>query len=179
MRKSEIITAIVIIAFTTLAVFVILGISRSILLNSYNSIEGEIRQIKVMQKQVANINRNTDEKLNSIEAELDRLKNNNPRLVKVTVTFYCPAEKGINSDSDPTNTATMTKPISGHTIAISKSLFEKGWLGYRVYIEGWGVGKITDRMGKSIEGDCIDICVGTKKEAIEMGRRNNIMMIRL
>ena len=106
-------------------------------------------------------------------------KFNNSTLVKVTVTYYCPWARGTNSDSNPNKTALMTTPKPGYTIAISKSLVEKKWLGYKVYVEGFGIGKIEDKMGSSIKGDHIDICVGTAKEAFQKGKKYNINMIKL
>ena len=179
MEKSEFIPATIITLFLIIVVFIVVVVGGDILSNSYNSIKDEVKQIKTMQKQIANIDKNTNEKLNNIETELNQLKNSNSRIVKVTVTFYCPAARGINSDSDHTKTATMTKPISGYTVAISKSLFEKGWLGCKIYVEGEGIFKIEDRMDKSIKGDCIDICIGTKKEALKKGKLYNITMVKL
>jgi len=83
----------------------------------------------------------------------------------VRVTAYHPKSKGINSDSSPETTATMTKPRAGKTAAISSSLFKKGWLGKKVYIDGYGVFIIEDRMSKSLKGDRIDLCVGSKRVA--------------
>jgi len=100
-------------------------------------------------------------------------------VVKVNVTYYCPLAGGTNSDSNPNKTALMTTPRPGYTIAVSKDLVDKGWLGHKVYIEGFGIGKIEDRMGKSIRGNCIDICIGTEKEAIQKGKRLNINMVKL
>ena len=179
MKKQDVIALTVVATFLVLALTIMFIVSRDAISKSYNDIKKEVTQIKVMQKQITDVDKNISDKLDSIEADLNKLKNTTPRMIKVTTTFYCPAAKGINSDSDHTNTATMTKPISGYTIAISKSLFKKGWLGHKVYVEGWGVFKIEDRMDKSIEGDCIDICIGTKKEAILRGRLHNIVMIRL
>ena len=179
MEKSEFIPATIITLFLIIIVFIMVVVGGDMLSNSYKSIKNEINQIKIMQRQIDNIDKHINNRLNGIESDLNRIKNSNPRIVKVTVTFYCPAEKGINSDSDHTKTATMTKPICGRTIAISKSLFKKGWLGCEVYVEGLGVFKIEDRMGKSIQGDCIDICIGTKKEAMTLGKKHNITMVKL
>jgi len=98
-------------------------------------------------------------------------------LIKVKVTYYCPWAKGINSDSNPNRTALMVKPVSGYTIAISNDLFDKGLLGKKVYVEGFGIGRLEDRMGNNITGDCIDICVGTCDQAIKLGVKRNITMI--
>ena len=183
MTKSEIIAATVILAFLTVIMFFILSIlipqARNILHKSYDIIKKDIKEIVEMQNQVEDANKKINNKLNTIEIDLNNIKNNIPRITTVTVTFYCPPAKGINSDSDHTKTATMTKPISGYTIAISKSLFEKGWLGCKVYVEGLGVFKIEDRMSKSIKGDCIDICIGTHKEAMKKGKLRNITMVKL
>ena len=97
----------------------------------------------------------------------------------VTVTFYHPESKGINSDSDHTNTATMTNPIVGRTVAISDELFLLGWLGNKIYIEGYGVFIAEDRMSKSIKGKCLDICVGSKKAAFRLGRKFKIIAMQL
>ena len=86
------------------------------------------------------------------------------RSVKVRITFYAPSLKGINSDSNPKKTATMTKPIPGRTCAISRGLVKAGWLGSKIYIPEIGIRYASDIMGKSINGKVItkriDICVG-------------------
>ena len=92
----------------------------------------------------------------------------------VTVTYYHPASKGINSDSDPGNTATMNKPIAGYTVALSTELVELGWLGQRVYIEGKGMFRATDRMNTSLKGKRIDICIGSKEAAIKKGIKRDV-----
>lgn len=99
--------------------------------------------------------------------------------VKVTVSFYHPNSGGINTDGDPSKTALMVKPIAGKTVAVSSELFELGWLGKSIYIEGIGVMKADDRMGKSIKGLCIDVCVGSYKEAMRLGKRFNVKAVRL
>ena len=96
---------------------------------------------------------------------------------KITVSAYHPPSRGINSDSDPTKTATMKKPVAGRTLAISDELFNLGWLGRRIYIDGWGVGKATDRMDSSVKGRQIDICAPTLKIAKKMGIRKNVLAI--
>lgn len=97
----------------------------------------------------------------------------------ITVSFYHPKSKGINSDSDHTNTATMTRPIVGRTIAISDELFNLGWLGNKIYIDGFGVFLAEDRMGSSIKGKCIDICVSSEKRAFRLGKKYDIIAMRL
>ena len=183
MTKNEIITATAILVFLTIIMYIILSVlipqASDILHNSYNAIKKDIKEIVEIQKQVENENEKINNKLNSLELDINNIKDNNSKITTVTVTFYCPAARGINSDSDHTMTATMTAPTPGYTVAISKSLFEKGWLGHTIYIEGYGVFKVEDRMSRSIEGDCIDICIGTEKEAIKKGKLYNITMVKL
>ena len=97
----------------------------------------------------------------------------------ITVSFYHPKSKGINSDSDHTKTATMTRPVVGRTVAISDELFNLGWLGNKIYIDGFGVFLAEDRMGPSIKGKCIDICVSSEKKAFQLGKKRNIIAVRL
>ena len=98
---------------------------------------------------------------------------------KVTVTAYHPSSRGINSDVNPNKTATMRKPISGYTLAISDELFNIGWLNKKIYIDGWGVGKATDRMGASVKGKHIDICFPTLKTAKKFGIRRDVLAVLL
>jgi len=93
----------------------------------------------------------------------------------VTVTFYHPATGGINTDSDPSMTATMTKPRSGITIAISTSLVKKGWLGRNIYIDGYGMFIAEDRMNIGLKGDRIDVCAPTLAYALKKGRTHNVL----
>jgi len=94
---------------------------------------------------------------------------------RVMVTFYHPATGGINTDGNPDMTATMTKPRSGITIAISTSLVKKGWLGRKIYIDGYGMFIAEDRMNIALEGDRIDICAPTLAYALKKGRTHNVV----
>jgi len=50
-------------------------------------------------------------------------------------------------------------------------------LGKKIYIDGWGVGRATDRMGKSIEGKHIDICAPSLKRAKKFGVKKDVLSI--
>lgn len=89
----------------------------------------------------------------------------------VTLTAYHPPSRGINSDSLPERTALMTRPKPGFTAAISSELVALGWLGKKVYIEGFGVWRLEDRMNVSLEGKHIDLCYPTLKAAKAFGRK--------
>lgn len=136
---------------------------------TYSSIISHQEKIVTMQKEVIQIQEKT---IQNLSIELGRKQS-------VTVSFYHPESRGINSDSDHTNTATMTKPVVGRTIAISDELFNLGWLGNKIYIDGFGVFLAEDRMGESIKGKCIDICVSSKKRAFQLGKKYDIVAIRL
>ena len=97
----------------------------------------------------------------------------------VTVSFYHPASRGINSDSDCKNTAIMRTPIVGRTAAVSKDLFDIGWFDSKVYIEGFGVFVMEDRMDSTIKGKQIDICVSSKKKALRLGIKPKIKAVKL
>ena len=97
----------------------------------------------------------------------------------VKVSFYHPASRGINSDSDHTKTATMTKPVVGRTVAISRKLFNDGWFGRKIYIKKIGVFWADDLMSPSIQGNQIDICVGSRKLAMKLGVKNGVVAVRL
>ena len=95
----------------------------------------------------------------------------------VTVTSNHPPSRGINSDKDPERVATMKKPVPGYTLAVSDELFNIGWLGKKIYIDGWGVGKATDRMDHTVKDKRIDICAPTLKWAKEFGIKKNVMAV--
>lgn len=96
---------------------------------------------------------------------------------KVTLTAYHPRSGGINSDNHPNKTALMITPKSGWTLAISTELVNLGWLGKKIYIDGWGIGKAEDRMGKTVEGKRIDICSPSLKAAVNFGVRKEVLAI--
>jgi len=97
----------------------------------------------------------------------------------VILTGYHPWSNGINSDGYPQTTATMTMPIVGRTCAISSELVNRGWLGKKIYIEGIGVFIAEDRMNISLNGLRIDLCMGSLQEALEFGRKKNVLAINI
>ena len=73
----------------------------------------------------------------------------------------------------------MKKPIAGYTLAISDELFRLGWLGKKIYIDGWGVGRATDRMNSSVKEKHIDICVPSLKTARTFGIKKGVLAVLL
>lgn len=74
-------------------------------------------------------------------------------------------------------TATMKKPRSGWTVAVSDSLFEKGWLGRKIYIDGHGVFEAQCRTASTVKGNVIDIHAPNKKYAMNFGIRQNVKAV--
>jgi len=120
---------------------------------------------------------NQIETIMELETQLSQIQISQTQIVKIS--FYHPQSRGINSDNDHTKTATMTKPIVGRTIAISDELFNVGWLGAKIYINGFGIFKAEDRMSSSISGKQIDICVASRTRAMKLGIKKNIIAVKL
>jgi len=112
--------------------------------------------------------------IKSKEKELEKITRAN-----VTLTGYHPWSNGINSDGYPETTATMTKPVAGRTCALSSELVNRGWLGKKIYIEGVGVFKADDRMNVNLNGARIDLCMGSLQEALNFGKKKNILAINI
>lgn len=112
-----------------------------------------------------------------LEKQLSQTQLSQTQIVKIS--FYHPKSRGINSDKNPNRTATMTRPIVGRTVAISNDLFNAGWLGSKIYINGFGVFKAEDRMSPNISGKQIDICVASRKRAMKLGIKHNIIAVKL
>ena len=123
--------------------------------------------LRVTTKQLTKISKEIQEIKNLLEADNQI----------VTLSAYHPKSRGINSDRDPSRTATMKRPVPGYTLAISDELFDLGWLGKKIYINGWGVGKATDRMGNSVKGKQIDICAPSLILAEKFGIKTDVQAI--
>jgi 3D (Asp-Asp-Asp) domain-containing protein len=96
---------------------------------------------------------------------------------KVTVTAYTASLD--ECDDDPNNTAIMTSPRPGWTVAVSRDLLEDGWgFGRKVWIDGVGVREIGDVMNSRWTGR-IDVLVGRKKEAKRFGVREDVVAVRI
>jgi 3D (Asp-Asp-Asp) domain-containing protein len=76
-------------------------------------------------------------------------------------------------NDDPENTAIMQAPKPGWTVAVSHDL--KGWLGKRVYIQGFGVRLVNDLM-HSRYSKSIDVLVGKVSTAKSIGIKNNVLV---
>lgn len=135
--------------------------------------EFEIEQLKNQHRyEIGLIKRQLDTTIVEVKSLYKQLDNTGSE--KVILTWYHPESGGINTDGNPNRTATMTKPVVGRTIAISKELVRKGWLGKKIYIEGYGVFVAEDRMSSALSGCRIDICCASKKIAMRNGKKHDI-----
>lgn len=99
---------------------------------------------------------------------LKRLENQSRPVSTVTVTAYNadPAQ----TDADPEIAASMRRVRPG-TIAVSRDLFNKGWVfGRKVRIEGLGIYEINDLMAARHD-KAIDIFIGGNQQAQAFGKR--------
>ncbi|GAB6060240.1 3D domain-containing protein [Desulfonatronum parangueonense] len=77
------------------------------------------------------------------------------------------------TNDDVENTAIMQTPRPGWTVAVSHDL--RGWLGKRVYIEGFGVRIVSDLMNARFSKS-IDILVPDVDTAISIGVKRNVLV---
>ena len=90
------------------------------------------------------------------------------RKQNVTVTAYSPSQQ--ETDTTPFITASNKKVRHG-IIAVSRDLFDKGWVfGRKVYIKTLGVFTIDDLMAKR-KRNHIDIFMFNQTDALSFGKR--------
>jgi len=132
----------------------------------------------ILSLQMSDYHKQTTNQLNNIQQGVEDIKTMlSSDCQNVILSAYHPRSRGINSDKNPNKTALMKKPIAGYTLAISNELFELGWLGKKIYIDGWGVGKVTDRMSHTVKGKQIDICAPSLKVAKNFGIKKDVMAV--
>jgi len=100
---------------------------------------------------------------------LKRLEQQNRPVALVTVTAY--NAEASQCDADPEVAASMRRVRPG-TIAVSRDLFDKGWVfGRKVRIEGLGIFEINDLMAARHD-KAIDIFLGSNQQAQAFGKRH-------
>jgi len=93
----------------------------------------------------------------------------NKPVALVTVTAYNSVPE--QTDSDPNIAASMRRVRPG-TIAVSRDLFDKGWVfGRKVRIEGLGIFEINDLMAVRHDKS-IDIFIGNNQQCQAFGKRH-------
>lgn len=113
----------------------------------------------------------TPEEVEQAENEMIEaaLLNRAIRLDNVTVTHYCTCSACCGKDDGITTSGLMATP--GVTVAVDPDVIP---LGADVLVD-YGDGEIqyyrADDTGSAVKGNCIDVCVGSHDEALELGRR--------
>jgi 3D (Asp-Asp-Asp) domain-containing protein len=81
------------------------------------------------------------------------------------LTHYCPGFHGAPCGTGDGITVTGTKVTAGRTIAVDPKVIPYGT---KVYIEGYGW-RVAEDCGGSVQGNHIDIAMGTHDEAVSGG----------
>jgi 3D (Asp-Asp-Asp) domain-containing protein len=102
------------------------------------------------------------DKITILKLMLNRYREANTHRLRLTAYTARPEE----TNEDPENTAIMRTPRPGRTVAVSHDL--RGWLGKRVYVEGFGVRFVGDLMNPRYSKS-IDILVVDVDEARDIG----------
>lgn len=111
----------------------------------------------------------TREELRALKMVLARYKDAHTHRLRLTAYTASPRE----CDEDVRNTAIMQPPKPGWTVAVSRDL--KGWLGKRVYIEGFGIRLVNDLMHPR-HVQAVDILVGNVAQAKTIGVQKNVLV---
>ena len=90
------------------------------------------------------------------------------------VTGYSPFDdrNGLNSDGNPTSTATGTYPTEGRTIAVEPRVIPYG---SKVWIDGHGW-RVAEDTGGMIKGNSIDVMVDSFDVAMDIGRKQKVVV---
>ena len=102
------------------------------------------------------------DKITILKLMLDRYREANTHRLRLTAYTARPEE----TNEDVENTAIMRTPRPGWTVAVSHDL--RGWLGKRVYVEGFGVRFVGDLMHPRYSKS-IDVLVADVDEALAIG----------
>jgi len=109
-------------------------------------------------------------KVKGLEIVINRLKKRGE--LKVTATAYSPTVE--ECDADPWNTALMTRPTEGRTLAVSQDL--RHLLGKYVYIPGYGKYLVEDLMNKRFKKR-IDFFYENTYRAKKFGKKKLKMVV--
>ena len=128
-------------------------------------------------------------RINFLESLIETKTNNHYELVsiarftmdriltkEVIVTAYSPRKEECNDD--PFTAASM-RPVKAGTIAVSRDLFDAGWVfGRKVYIKGLGIYEVNDLMNARYTNR-IDIFMWDTQKAKQFGVRNTTASLQL
>ena len=109
------------------------------------------------------------DKITILKVMLDRYREANTHRLRLTAYTARPEE----TNEDVENTAIMQTPRPGWTVAVSHDL--RGWLGKRVYVEGFGIRFVGDLMNARY-AKSIDILVADVEEALAIGAVQDVFV---
>lgn len=96
----------------------------------------------------------------------------------MNITMYAPlgagAVQGQDYAGDPSRTASGDQVVPGETAAAGPNIP----FGTRIYVEGLGWRTVNDR-GREVGPNDIDLAVSTKKESLEFGRQQRLVILHL
>lgn len=130
--------------------------------------ESEIQRLTNLSNELLAQNKKLIEQLDSVHTVDDKL-------VKYRITLSHYTASVDETDSNPQETATGTKPVVGRTLAVSRDLF-KYLRGKKVWIEGLGVFTVEDTMNARYTNQG-DLLVRTKYEAKKLGTKKVTMIV--
>lgn len=110
------------------------------------------------------------ERINELSDYIDEWYNE-WEVAEFETTAYAPldpkAVEGMCYQGDPSVTATGARTTPGRTIAVDPNVIPYG---SRVYIQGVGW-RVAEDTGGVIKGNKLDVCVASRSEAFDYGRR--------
>lgn len=130
--------------------------------------ESEIQRLTKINTELLAQNKSLIEQLDSVHTVEDKLLK-----YRITLSHYTASVD--ETDSNPQETATGTRPVVGRTLAVSRDLF-KYLRGKRVWIEGLGVFTVEDTMNPRFTNQG-DLLVRTKYEAKKLGTKKVTLVV--
>lgn len=120
---------------------------------------------------------NLSKELKSANKIIEDLKDTGYELVYMgdfEISYYCNEDYShICNDGGGGKTSTGNDPIVGNTIAVDPQIIPYG---SQVYIEGYGW-RVAEDCGGAVDGNHIDMLVGTHEEALDLGKDNSNVWI--
>lgn len=115
-------------------------------------------------------------KQDALDARELSLESENYQVQLMNITMYAPlspdAVRGWDFSGDPSLSASGEKIVPGKTVAAGPNIP----FGTRIYVEGLGWRTVNDR-GRLIGPNDIDLAVPTKRESIEFGKQQRLVII--
>lgn len=165
-KRVYIITLLVTAVFGAAALFY--GYQTNEVTKALNNTKDELKTVQVELKESSKEIKTLNADLKEANKTIDDLKNSGYKLVYMgnfKLTHYCTEKQSHICGIGTGKTYTGTTVTAGRTIAVDPRVIP---LGSQVYIEGYGW-RTAEDTGGAVDGNHIDIAVGTHKEATKLG----------